>query len=34
MVGSRMMDVGFFGIGLPQLGLEVLIAMLNKLLMH
>jgi hypothetical protein len=33
-VGSRTIDVGFFGIGLPHLGVEALIAMSNKLLMH
>jgi hypothetical protein len=26
--------VGFFGVGLPHLGVEALIAMVNKLLMH
>ncbi len=33
-VGSRSVDVGFFGVGLPHLGVEALIAMSNKLLMH
>jgi hypothetical protein len=33
-VKSRPMDAGFFGVGLPHLGIEVLIAMANKLLMH
>ncbi len=33
-VGSRTGDTGFFGVGLPHLGVEALIAMLNKLLMH
>jgi hypothetical protein len=28
------MDAGFFGIGLPHLGVEALVAMANKLLMH
>jgi hypothetical protein len=28
------MDAGFFGVDLPHLGVEALIAMLNKLLMH
>jgi hypothetical protein len=28
------MDAGFFGVGLPHLGVEALITMLNKLLMH
>jgi hypothetical protein len=28
------MESGFFGVGLPHLGMEVLIAMFNKLLMH
>jgi hypothetical protein len=31
---SRTIDAGFFGIGLPHLGVDVLIAMTNKLLMH
>jgi hypothetical protein len=34
MVESRTIDVGFCGIGLPHLGVEALIAMANKLLMH
>jgi hypothetical protein len=33
-VGSRFVDAGFFGVGLPHLGVEALIAMSNKLLMH
>ena len=33
-VGSRTVDAGFFGVGLPHLGIEALIAMSNKLLMH
>ncbi len=33
-VGRRLMDAGFFGGGLPHLGVEALIAMSNKLLMH
>jgi hypothetical protein len=33
-VESRSMDAGFFGVGLPHLGIEALIAMANKLLMH
>jgi hypothetical protein len=33
-VGSRSVDVGFFGVGLPHLSVEALIAMSNKLLMH
>ncbi len=33
-VGSRSVDAGFFGVGLPHLGVEALIAMSNKLLMH
>jgi hypothetical protein len=28
------MDTGFFGVGLPHIGVEALIAMSNKLLMH
>ena len=31
---SRMISPGFFGIGLPHLGVEALVAMSNKLLMH
>jgi hypothetical protein len=31
-VGSRTVDAGFFGVGLPHLGIEALIAMSNKLL--
>jgi hypothetical protein len=34
LVGSQSMDAGFFGVGLPHLGVEALIAMSNKLLMH
>jgi hypothetical protein len=33
-VVSRTVDAGFFGVGLPHLGVEALIAMSNKLLMH
>jgi hypothetical protein len=33
-VDSRSLDSGFFGIGLPHPGVEALIAMSNKLLMH
>jgi hypothetical protein len=33
-VDSQTIDAGFFGIGLPHLGVEALIAMTNKLLMH
>jgi hypothetical protein len=33
-VGSRTVNAGFFGVGLPHLGVEALIAMSNKLLMH
>ncbi len=33
-VDSRSIDAGFFGVGLPHLGVEALIAMLNKLLVH
>jgi hypothetical protein len=33
-VGSRTIDAGFFGFGLPHLGVKALIAMANKLLMH
>jgi hypothetical protein len=33
-VESRSMDAGFFGVGLPHLGVEALIAMANKLLMQ
>ena len=33
-VGSRAIDAGFFGVGLPHLGVEALVAMSNKLLMH
>ncbi len=33
-VESRMIDAGFFGMGLPHLGIKALIAMLNKLIMH
>jgi hypothetical protein len=34
LVGSCLMDAGSFGVGLPHLGVEALIAMSNKLLMH
>jgi hypothetical protein len=33
-VESRTIDVGFYGVGLPHLGVEALIAMSNKLIMH
>jgi hypothetical protein len=33
-IGSRALDAGFFGIGLPHLGVKALVAMSNKLLMH
>ena len=33
-VASRTIDAGFFGVGLPHLGVEALVAMANKLLMH
>ncbi len=33
-IGSRALDAGFFGIGLPHLGVEALVTMSNKLLMH
>jgi hypothetical protein len=33
-VGSRSVDAGFFGVGLSHLGVEALIAMSNKLLIH
>ena len=33
-VESRTIDAGFFDVGLPHLGVEALIAMANKLLMH
>jgi hypothetical protein len=33
-VGRCSIDAGFFGVGLPQLGVEALITMSNKLLMH
>jgi hypothetical protein len=33
-VGSRMIDTGFYGVGLLHVGIEALIAMTNKLLMH
>ncbi len=33
-VRSRTIDAGFFGVGLPYLGVEALVAMSNKLLMH
>jgi hypothetical protein len=34
MVESRTIDVGFYGVGLPHLGVEALIVMSNKLIMH
>jgi hypothetical protein len=34
MVESRTIDASFFGVGLPHLGVEALITMLNKLIMH
>jgi hypothetical protein len=33
-VEIQMIDTGFFGVGLPHLGVEALIAMTNKVLMH
>jgi hypothetical protein len=33
-VESRTIEVGFYGVGLPHLGVEALIAMSNKLIMH
>jgi hypothetical protein len=33
-VESRTIDAGFYGIGLPHLGVEAMITMTNKLLMH
>ena len=33
-VESQTINTGFYGIGLPHLGIEALIAMTNKLLMH
>ncbi len=33
-VGSRTIDTGFYGVGLPHVGIEALTAMTNKLLMH
>ncbi len=33
-VGSRTIDTGFYGVGLPHVGIEALITMANKLLMH
>jgi hypothetical protein len=33
-VESRTIDAGFYGVGLPNLGVEALVAMANKLLMH
>jgi hypothetical protein len=33
-VGSRTIDTGFYRVGLPHVGVEALIAMTNKLLMH
>jgi hypothetical protein len=34
MVRSKAVDAGFYGVGLPHLGVKALPAMLNKLLMH
>ncbi len=34
LVGSQTIDAGFFGVGFSHLGVEALIAMANKLLMH
>ncbi len=34
MVESRTIDAGFYGVGLPHLGVEALIAMSNKLIIH
>jgi hypothetical protein len=34
MAESRTINAGFYGVGLPHLGVEALIAMTNKLLMH
>jgi hypothetical protein len=34
LVGSWSIDAGFFGVGLPHLGVEALIMMTNELLMH
>jgi hypothetical protein len=33
-VESRTINAGFYGVGLPNLGVEALVAMANKLLMH
>ncbi len=33
-IKSRTVDAGFYGVGLPHLGVKALVAMLNKLLMH
>jgi hypothetical protein len=33
-VGSRTINTGFYGVGLPHVGVEALIAMTNELLMH
>ncbi len=33
-VGSRTIDTGFHGVGLPHVGIEALITMMNKLLLH
>jgi hypothetical protein len=33
-VASRTIDSGFYGVGLPHIGIEATIAMTNKLLMH
>jgi hypothetical protein len=33
-VGSRIIDTVFYGVGLPHVGIEALITMTNKLLMH
>jgi hypothetical protein len=34
MVVSRTIDAGFFGVGLPNPGIEALVATTNKILMH
>jgi hypothetical protein len=34
IIRSKTMDVGFYGIGFPHLGVKALVAMTNKLLMH
>jgi hypothetical protein len=33
-VMSRTINAGFYGVGLPHVGIEALIAMTNKLIMH